>query len=94
MEDNKPCPKCGHKYATDVEHTWAFGQWWSGKRWDIFGLTAPKRFNLVRCRNCGTIYNGKTGKQETKKVIIWILIPVIITILLVVLIVYMWREFG
>ena len=63
MEDNLPCPKCGHKYATTVEFTW----WGGWRRWDMLGIY--KRFNLVKCRNCGTTYNGKTGMQETKKVV-------------------------
>jgi predicted nucleic-acid-binding Zn-ribbon protein len=90
MEDNLPCPKCGYKYATPVEFTW----WGGWRRWDMLGIY--KRFNLVKCRNCGATYNGKTGMQETKKIVTRVviinLVLTVIGVLFVLFVFYAIRR--
>jgi len=56
-----PCPKCGSTNATKVKFTW-----WGG------GL-GPNMFTHVKCQNCGTEYNGKTGKSNQTNILIYFL---------------------
>jgi hypothetical protein len=54
-----PCPNCGSTNATKVNFTW-----WGG-------ALGPAMFTHVRCNNCNTQYNGKTGKSNTNNIIIY-----------------------
>jgi hypothetical protein len=53
------CPNCQGTEAEKVSFTWWGG--WMG----------PKLFNLVKCRNCGTTYNGKTGRSSTSAIAVY-----------------------
>ena len=55
-----PCPKCGNTTATKVKFTW-----WGG-------ALGPNIFTHVKCQNCGTEYNGKTGKSNQQSIIIYL----------------------
>lgn len=48
----KPCPKCSGIHLFKVR----------GTAWE--GQLGPKAFKLVRCGNCRTVYNGKTGGTD------------------------------
>jgi len=47
-----PCPKCGSTSAKRSGYTW-----WGG-------LIGPRILNHVKCQQCGTTYNGKTGSAD------------------------------
>ena len=53
------CPKCGNQVATKVGFTW-----WGG-------ALGPRLFHVVRCTQCRTQYNGKTGASLTKVIILY-----------------------
>ncbi len=75
MDEYVPCPKCGRSAAEKLG--WSF---WGG-------YLGPRLFHQVKCKFCGTTYNGKTGKSTT--------VPVILlnVIVLVVLLVIVWVFF-
>lgn len=54
-----PCPNCGQSNAKKVSFTW-----WGG-------ALGPRMFTHVKCQNCGTEYNGKTGKSNQQNMIIY-----------------------
>lgn len=52
-----PCPSCSSTDADAVEYTW-----WGG-------VLGPRLLTHVRCRSCGTFYNGKTGESNQGAII-------------------------
>lgn len=56
------CPNCGQSNATKVKYTW-----WGG-------ALGPAMFNHVKCQNCGTQYNGRTGKSNQTSIIIYFIV--------------------
>ncbi len=61
----KKCPECGQKRARRV--LWTF--------WGSFYFTAI--FKHVRCEECGTTYNGKTGKSNLGPAVICVSVPLL-----------------
>ena len=61
-----PCPNCGQSNAKKVSYTW-----WGG-------ALGPSMFTHVKCQNCGTQYNGKTGKSNQQNIIIYTLVSFVI----------------
>lgn len=57
-----PCPNCGQSNAKKVGYTW-----WGG-------ALGPNMFTHVKCQNCGTAYNGKTGKSNQTNIILYVVI--------------------
>lgn len=57
-----PCPKCGQTIAQKVGFTW-----WGG-------ALGPRMFAHVKCQNCGTEYNGRTGKSNQNNILIYFLV--------------------
>jgi len=57
-----PCPSCGQSNAKKVSFTW-----WGG-------ALGPRMFSHVKCHNCGTEYNGKTGKSNQNNILIYFLV--------------------
>ena len=57
-----PCPNCGQSNAKNVSFTW-----WGG-------ALGPRMFTHVKCQNCGTEYNGKTGKSNQNNILIYFLV--------------------
>ena len=55
------CPNCGQNNAKKVSFTW-----WGG-------ALGPNMFTHVKCQNCGTEYNGKTGKSNQNNILIYFL---------------------
>lgn len=53
------CPQCGARSASKVSFTW-----WGG-------ALGPKLFSVVKCHQCSTQYNGKTGGKLTRVIIIY-----------------------
>lgn len=68
-----PCPKCGNPYAQPQSWTW-----WGG-------FIGPKILNAVKCLRCGTTFNGKTGQDLTKGIIIYTVVGTVIALALVAL---------
>jgi hypothetical protein len=57
-----PCPKCNGQHAAPVKFTW-----WGG-------VLGPKLLKHVKCAACGHSYNGKTGRDNTKGIVIYFVI--------------------
>lgn len=69
-----PCPNCGSTSATKVGFTW-----WGG-------ALGPVLFTHVKCNNCKTEYNGKTGKSNQNSIIVYSVVMFAMVICLCVLI--------
>jgi hypothetical protein len=57
-----PCPKCNGSAATQLKFTW-----WGG-------ALGPKLLTHVKCNACGNKYNGKTGQDNTTKIVVYSLV--------------------
>ena len=62
-----PCPKCGSTHATKVKFTW-----WGG-------ALGPNLLTHVKCQNCGTEYNGKSGKPNQTNILLYFAATFVIT---------------
>ncbi|HET7145161.1 MAG TPA: hypothetical protein VFI68_14170 [Anaerolineales bacterium] len=62
-----PCPNCGQSNAKKIRYTW-----WGG-------ALGPAIFSHVKCQNCGTEYNGKTGQSNKQNIVIYFLAGAFIT---------------
>ena len=65
------CPKCAGG-AEKVVFTW-----WGG-------LLGPKILTHVKCTSCGHAYNGKTGRDNTTGIVLYIAIAAIFALGLLV----------
>lgn len=65
MERYQPCPNCTSEKAEPVGFTW-----WGG-------IVGPKMFNHVKCTQCGTTYNSKTGKSNQTAIAIYVTVSTI-----------------
>ncbi len=54
-----PCPTCRRPDAEQMKFTW-----WGR-------VLGPKLFTHVKCKGCGTAYNGKTGQSNTTNIVIY-----------------------
>lgn len=61
-----PCPNCGQSNAKKISFTW-----WGG-------ALGPNMFTHVKCQNCGTEYNGKTGKSNQTSILLYFLVTFVI----------------
>jgi len=59
MPDYVPCPECQSPSVEKVNFTW-----WGG-------VLGPSLLTHVKCQNCGTTFNGKTGQPNTVPIIIY-----------------------
>jgi hypothetical protein len=66
MTNYAPCPKCSTAAAEPVKFTW-----WGG-------VLGPKLLTHVKCSNCGSKYNGKSGKDNTKGIVVYSLVIAIL----------------
>jgi hypothetical protein len=71
MSIYKPCPSCGEDAAEKVSFTW-----WGG-------LIGPMLLSHVRCRQCGTTYNGKSGKSNNTNIVLYMVIPLAVVVVAV-----------
>ena len=62
-----PCPNCGSTNIKKVSYTW-----WGG-------ALGPSMFKHVKCQNCKTEYNGKTGQSNKQNIIIYTLVTFLIS---------------
>jgi transposase-like protein len=69
MSAYMPCPKCGAANASRVGYTW-----WGG-------ALGPRLMNHVKCNNCGSTFNGKTGQPNTTNIIIYSVVVAVIVII-------------
>ncbi len=74
MADYAPCPKCSSPRAKKVGFTW-----WGG-------VLGPSLLTHVKCQDCGTTYNGKTGQSNSAAIIVYSIVVGVIAIALVILI--------
>lgn len=74
MADYAPCPNCSSTRAKKVGMTW-----WGG-------VIGPKLLTHVKCQDCGTAYNGKTGQSNTAGIIIYTVVILAIVVVLAILI--------
>ncbi len=63
-----PCPQCGNANATKVKYTW-----WGG-------ALGPSMFTHVKCNDCGTQFNGKTGKSNQTNIILYFVVTFVIAL--------------
>lgn len=68
------CPDCGADAAERVSFTW-----WGG-------LIGPAMLSHVRCRNCGTTYNGKSGRSNNTAIAIYVGVSLAISLAVFVLV--------
>ncbi len=71
MADYVPCPNCGGEQIKKVGFTW-----WGG-------VLGPSLLTHVKCGDCGTTYNGKTGKSNTTGIIIYSVVVALIAFALI-----------
>jgi transposase-like protein len=72
MDQYQPCPKCASEKSEKIGFTW-----WGG-------VVGPKIFNHVKCSQCGTTYNSKTGKSNQQAITIYVAVSTIVAIVVVV----------
>ena len=68
------CPKCNAASAERVKFTW-----WGG-------VLRPKILTHVKCNNCGEKYNGKTGRNNMKGIVVYSVVVGILALGLMVVI--------
>ena len=61
-----PCPNCGNVYARKIEFTW-----WGG-------LIGPRMFHHVKCLQCRTPYNAKTGRSNFTAILLYQIVTLIV----------------
>ncbi len=64
----QPCPQCGSTNASKVKFTW-----WGG-------ALGPSMLRHVKCNNCGTEYNGKTGKSNQTNIILYFAVTFVVAL--------------
>ena len=79
MNEYAPCPFCNASNAEKVKFTW-----WGG-------LLGPKLLKHVKCLGCGKAYNGKTGKENTTNIVIYI---VAVGVICLVFVFFMFLALG
>lgn len=69
-----PCPTCRRPDPEKVGFTW-----WGG-------LIGPRMLSHVKCRGCGTTYNGKSGKSNTTGIVIYsvVVFGIVLVVFLVI----------
>lgn len=66
-----PCPNCGCTFATKVGFTlWG-------------GVLGPWLFTHVKCQQCQTAYNGKTGKSNTTAIVMYVVVSLLLVLAVV-----------
>ncbi len=73
MSNHKPCPNCSNVAPVEISFTW-----WGG-------FVGPKLFHHVQCPECGTAYNGKTGRSNATAIVVYTIVGVLVGIALMFL---------
>jgi uncharacterized Zn finger protein len=76
MPEYAPCPNCSSTRARKVSFTW-----WGG-------VLGPSLLTHVQCEDCGTAYNGKTGRPNTAAIVVYSVVVGVIALALGFLV---WR---
>jgi transposase-like protein len=71
MTQYAPCPNCKSQDAKKITFTW-----WGG-------VVGPKMFNHVKCSQCGTTYNSKTGNSNQSAITMYFAVTSVIAIAIV-----------
>ena len=71
MSNFMPCPQCGTPDPTRVSFSW-----WGG-------AIGPRILNHVKCSNCKTKYNGKSGGSNTTGILIYSLVVFVLAFIVV-----------
>jgi DNA-directed RNA polymerase subunit RPC12/RpoP len=69
-----PCPECSSRHANKVGFTW-----WGG-------LVGPWLLTHVKCDECGTTFNGATGKSNTSAIAVYVSVSFVIALALMFLV--------
>jgi hypothetical protein len=69
-----PCPQCRRPDPEKVGFTW-----WGG-------MIGPRMLSHVKCRSCGTAYNGKTGQSNTTGIVIYSVVLFVIGLVIVLVV--------
>jgi hypothetical protein len=69
-----PCPACGCPYASKISFTW-----WGG-------VLGPRIFNHVKCNQCKTTFNSKTGKSNNTAIAIYLSVSFVVAIVVVAMV--------
>lgn len=72
MSAYAPCPNCRSPYATPVKFTW-----WGG-------ILGPRLLSHVKCQNCRTAYNGKSGASNTTAIVIYMVVIGVVAVVLAI----------
>ena len=64
------CPKCQSKQATPVRFSW-----WGG-------IIGPKVLSHVKCDQCKTKYNGKTGRSNAVAIAVYMTVVTVIVLVI------------
>jgi hypothetical protein len=65
-----PCPSCGSTHATRV-------------MWTLWGsFYGPAMFTHVRCSDCNTSYNGRSGRSNLIPAVIFVMVPLMLLIII------------
>lgn len=73
MTNYAPCPQCRQTAAERIKFTW-----WGG-------ILGPRILTHVKCQSCGKQYNGKTGKENTAGIAVYIVVVGIVCVALILL---------
>jgi len=71
----RPCPKCQRPDPEKVGFTW-----WGG-------VIGPRMLSHVKCRWCGTQYNGKTGQSNTTGIVVYLLVGLAIGLVILLIVI-------
>ncbi|MCE9645436.1 MAG: hypothetical protein K8S20_05495 [Chloroflexi bacterium] len=66
-----PCPNCGQSNAKKVSFIW------------LGGALGPSMFTHVKCQNCNTEYNGKTGKSNQQNTVLYFVVSFVVSFVVV-----------
>jgi len=72
MTNFVPCPQCGTPDPKRVGFTW-----WGG-------AVGPRILSHVKCQNCKTKYNGKSGASNTTGIVIYSLVVFVLAFVLII----------
>jgi transposase-like protein len=66
-----PCPLCSSSTAAPVGYSlWG-------------GILGPKLLTHVKCSECGTTYNGKTGQSNATGIAVYLVVSTILAFVLI-----------
>jgi hypothetical protein len=71
--DYKPCPRCASSDIHKVDYSW-----WGG-------LIGPALVHQVRCKKCGKIYDGTTGKDISRRLRLYLIVMIALFLLIMIL---------